>query len=261
VGHFRALVIGLFILSIPLALITTNVRVAISETAVYDYAVQHYGAAERSGIPESELLRANGEIQRYLTHDTSGPLAISVKDKTGKDISLFNARETAHMGDVQDVVQLLFAVQVASIALLLTLAVVLLVLWPPRALFAAALYGSLLTGGIMGMAAFIALTGGFDAAWSQFHGIVFSNDFWKLNPATDHLIQMFPEAFWQRITTMIGAFTLFEAGLISVISLVYLRHSRPEAEPVVIKPQPQLPGPAGHSRPRLAPPDTRHYLQ
>jgi hypothetical protein len=75
VGLFRVLTIGAFILAIPLALITTNIRVAISEKPVYDYAVRHDGAEEASGIPESELLRANGQIHDYLIH---GGLALSI---------------------------------------------------------------------------------------------------------------------------------------------------------------------------------------
>ena len=50
-GLFRALTIGAFILVVPLALITTNIRVAISEKPVYDYAVRHYGAQEASASP------------------------------------------------------------------------------------------------------------------------------------------------------------------------------------------------------------------
>ena len=88
----RAAIIALFILAIPVALIATNIRVAVSEQRVYDYSVKTYDAASRSGIPESELLRANGEIHRFLTAQDPPPLAINVTNSRGVSGSLFTAK-------------------------------------------------------------------------------------------------------------------------------------------------------------------------
>jgi integral membrane protein (TIGR01906 family) len=246
---------------LPLALITTNIRAAFSEQRVYDYAVRNFGAEEASGIPESELIRANAQLVRYLTADDPSPLSISVVNNRGEEEALFTPREIAHMADVRGIVQSVFKAQIATVAFVLTLAVVMLLLWPPRALAAAALYGSLTTGALIGLVGFIALSG-FDSAWSGFHNVLFSNDFWRLDPSTHHLIQMYPEAFWLRVTIALGAATLLEAALIALISGVYLLLSRPgEEEPPVEKPVAAVPGPAGHSRPRVAPPNPRHYIR
>jgi integral membrane protein (TIGR01906 family) len=265
-GIVRIFIIGAIILAIPLALITTTIRAAISEQAVYDYSVKHYHADEVAGIPESELLYANGEIHRYLTGDYSGPLHIEVSYKDGTRGPLFNARETAHMADVRDLVRTTFAVQIAAVAAVLALAVIMLVLWPPRALAAAGLYGSMLTVGILAMGGVLVATG-FDSAWSQFHVIAFANDFWELDPDTDHLIQMYPEAFWERATIAIGGMIVLEAAAIALVSLLYLYISRPQPEPdLPVKPDPALPGRSGHSRPpdsppRLSPPNPRQYIR
>ena len=261
-GLFRALTIGAFILVVPLALITTNIRVAISEKPVYDYAVRHYGAQEASGIRESELLRANDQIHDYLIHDRPGALSITVVDQDGKTGPLFNVTETAHMADVRDLVDQLFMVQALVLGALISLAVIMLVLWPPRALAAAALVGALLTASILAVASLISMTG-FDAAWSQFHVIAFANDFWELNPRTDHLIQMFPEDFWFDITMLIGAATMLQAVLVSAISVGYLVLSRPAREPKAEhapRPAPPRP-PLEERRRRIGPPDPKHYLR
>lgn len=247
-GLFRTLAIGVFILAVPVALITTNIRVAISEQSVYDYSVRKYHAADVSGVPESELIRANSELGRYLTTDEPGQLTIDVRNGQGQTAALFNARETAHMADVRDLVQFMFAVQTLAVALALTLATVMLVLWPPRALAAAALYGAVLTSAVLGMAAIAAMSG-FEAAWSQFHVFAFSNDLWQLDPDADHLIQMFPEAFWQKITMLLGAVTLLEAAALGLGAGAYIFFSRPrDTHDLVIKPVPALPGPGGHQR-------------
>lgn len=261
IGSLRMLLIGAFILLIPLALITTTIRVAISETAVYDYAVRNYGAEKASGIPEAELLAANQEIRDYLVQPDSGPLAPKVTNQAGETGSLFNAKETAHMADVRSLVQFMFKVQVLAVAFMLTLAVVMVVLWPIRALAAAALYGALLTLAVLGLTG-IAAASGFDAAWSQFHGIAFTNDLWELNPRTDHLIQMYPEAFWFDAVTAIGGLIAMQALALGIASGLYLLLSRPR-ETVVAPPEPRaLPERDGHPRhARLAPPNPRHYVR
>jgi integral membrane protein (TIGR01906 family) len=254
---FRAAVIGAFILAIPVALITTNVRIAISEKAVYDYAVQNYGAAEASDIPEQELLRANREIRDYLADQRPGALSPVVTNSDGERENLFNVRETVHMADVRNLVGVLFTAQVISVALVLSLAVAILVLFPPRALAGAALYGSVLTAGFLGLTSLIALAG-FDAAWSQFHGIAFTNDFWELNPRTDHLIQMYPEAFWFDTTMLIGIATLLQALLISGVCVTYLILTGPRNEPKALL-EPALDLRPEHLPAHIAAPDPRHY--
>ncbi|MGH2405726.1 MAG: TIGR01906 family membrane protein [bacterium] len=259
-GLFRALTLIVFIVAIPIALIATNIRVAISEQNVYDYSVREYGAAEVSGIPESELLRANGEIREYLTAEQAAELLIRVRNERGASVGLFSARETAHMADVRDLVQMLFTVQTVSVLAVLTLAVIMIAISSPRAVATAALCGALLTGALLGIAGIIAASG-FDSAWTEFHLVAFSNDLWQLDPTRDHLIQMFPEAFWMAITTLVVTATLLEAALIGGASAVYLLLSRPQTVPLRALPAPEVAGPAGHSRPKLTAPKPRHYFR
>ena len=255
----RALVIGLFILAIPVALITTNIRVATSEQRVYDHAVRSYDADEASGIPEPELLRANGEIKRYLTSGGDGPLEITVLNSEGEIEPLFNPEETTHMADVKGLVRMVFTVQVASVFFVLTLAIM-LAIWSPRSLARGVLEGALLTGGVL-LAAGVVAASGFDAAWTEFHQLAFTNDFWELNPRTDHLIQMFPEAFWQEITTLIVMATLLEAFLMVSASILYLTLTRPPDAELVTLPAPAIAGPAGDPRAKLAPPEPRQLFR
>jgi integral membrane protein (TIGR01906 family) len=218
--------------------------------------VRGYGAADKSGIPESELIRANREIRDYLNGQNAPPLSIAVTTESGGSESLFNARETAHMADVRSLVQSLFTVQVLAVAAVLTLGVAIFALMPLRALAAALLYGALVTAGLLGVAGILAMSG-FDGAWSRFHELSFANDLWQLNPRTDHLIQMYPEAFWQEVTTLIGVFTMLQSFAIAALAAVYLFLTR--QRPAERRTRPELPGRAGHAR--LAPPNPRHYVR
>jgi len=249
----------MFILAIPIALIATNIRVSISEQRVYDYSVKHYDAAEVSNIPEPELLRANEEIHRYLTAQGPAPLAVNVTNARGVRGPLFTAKETAHMADVRDLVQTLFNVQVVAAALALTLAVLLLVFAGPRALAIAALGGALLTGGVLALAG-VAFASGFNSAWTQFHVLAFSNDFWALDPSRDHLIQMFPDAFWRDITALIVFAALVEASLLAGAAATYLVLAGRERRKPVLWPGLATAGAAHRRRPTTAAPRVGHYF-
>lgn len=233
-GLFRSLAFGLLVAAIPVALLTTTVRFAASEPRVYDYSVREYNAEAASRIPEGELVRANRELVSYFTADKAEPLHVVVTNDGGQEEELFNARETAHLADVRDLFQALFTVQVMSVALVLTLAVALLLTSTVRTLVRGALYGSMLTVSLVGASGILAATG-FDSAWQQFHFLAFTNDLWELNPATDHLIQMFPRNFWFDITLLLGAFTMLEALLIGSMAGAYLYVSQgreAEGEPL-----------------------------
>jgi integral membrane protein (TIGR01906 family) len=247
-GILRTLLLAVFMLAIPVALITTTVRAVISEAAVYDYSVREFDAPNAADIPEEELIQANGQIRDYLVSGPSGSLAVRVTDNDGDDVLLFNAREVAHMKDVRDLVQTMFLAQQISVALVLALAVLMIALWPVRVLAAGLLYGAALTGVLVVAAAILAMSG-FDAAWSQFHGIAFTNDLWQLDPDTDHLIQMFPEEFWFQVTSLIGLAVLLEAILVAglaTLCLIFFKSDLTSAK--ADRDRPSLPGRAGHSR-------------
>jgi integral membrane protein (TIGR01906 family) len=260
-GLLRMIVVGLFVLAVPTALITTTIRVAVSEKAFYDYGAQDYGAQETSGIPISELTRANGQVRDYLVSPDAGPLAVTVTDNAGVSGPLFNARETVHMADVRSLVQLMFKIQVLSVALALTLAAAMVILWPTRVLAAAALWGGLLTTAVIGIVGAVALSG-FNAAWTQFHELAFTNSFWQLNPLTDHLIQMYPDQFWQDIATALGGFLMVQAVGLTVLSATYLVLTRPNGNLIEARLRAAQPSRDGHPRhPRLMPPNPRNYVQ
>lgn len=212
----------LFVLALPVFLVTTNVRIAAGEVRLYERGFREYNAAEATGVPLRELDRAAAEIIAYFENDAD--VLRIVVDRGGEEIALFNQRETEHMRDVKDVMRILFRVHEVTLALLLAY-VAGRFLWasesPARTLARESLAGvgvGLLVVGAIGA---FAVTG-FDAAWTTFHEVLFRNDLWRLNPDTDRLIQMFPEAFWQETTYLIGIVTLAQAALIVIAAIAFL---------------------------------------
>jgi integral membrane protein (TIGR01906 family) len=230
VGVFRTAATLLFILCIPVALVTTNIRFMANEPRVYRYAIDEFDAVATTGIERAELIRAGAEIRDYFNNDQD-TLLIEVSED-GRETSLFNARETVHMQDVKDRFQLANRVQEFSTMYVLVYIVV-VVLWAreitPRELAVRVAGGSVLCLLALGVVGAVGMSG-FDQSWEDFHRLIFSNDFWLLNPATDHLIQIFPPDFWESIVFFVGMMVVAEADLLLLGAGLYLGASRHKQE-------------------------------
>jgi len=106
------------------------------------------------------------------------------------DAPLLSASERSHLVDVG---ALLRAVLVAGLGGLITLAAA---RTRRRAWLRVAIRdgAALIVGGALVAAA--AFTLAFDATFSFFHGLFFAAGTWTFNPATDRLVQLYPQEFW-----------------------------------------------------------------
>lgn len=230
---------GLFVVAVPAALIIGAVRFAFSWQPVYTYAITAYHADEVTGISTPQLIAATHVIRNYFTNGQRD-LDITVTDAGGQQSALFNAKEIAHMRDVKSLVRGYYLFLDLSIAYLFCFGTLTLFVRSegPRRLARALLSGSLLTVGLIlsfGVAAVV----GFDQIFVEFHVLSFSNDFWELDPATDHLIQMFQQGFWFDVTMFVSLVTLAAALALAALGATYLLQSS-VAEPAGAPPHGRL---------------------
>jgi integral membrane protein (TIGR01906 family) len=226
VGIIRILAAIVFVVSIPVALVTSNIRFVANQPRVYEYAIDEYDAPAVTGIERSELIRAGAEIRDYFKNDQA-TLDIQVQEG-GRTVSLFNPRETAHMADVKDRFRAVNRAQEFSVLYVIAYIAV-VALWARevtlRTLAMQIAGGSAICFVAIGVVGAFGASG-FDSAWEDFHRLLFNNDFWLLNPATDHLIQIFPPAFWENIVLFIGMLIAAEAALLVVASMIYIGATR-----------------------------------
>lgn len=225
-GVIRGLATLLFVIAIPVALIGTNVRYLANEGRVYEYAFDEYDAPARMGIARAELVRASAELREYFNNDAD--TFFTRVETGGKEVPLFNDRETAHLKDVKQLFGFVFTAQEIAFVYILAY-VVAIFIWarekPLRSLAVQSLIGGLLTIGFIAFLAVFAISG-FERAFEQFHLIAFTNDLWQLNPATDRLIQMFPEEFWFDVTILTGLLSVVEAAIICTLATIHIGVSR-----------------------------------
>lgn len=231
-GFVRSLATLLFIVAVPVALVTTNVRLLVNSPEFYDREFARQQATLRTGLPDTDVKRAGGAIRDYFNNSDNTlyvPLSID-----GRETSFFNPRETAHMRDVKALVRGTYRVEEIAVLYALTY-VVAVFIWARedtlRGLAGQVVTAALATAAFVLVAGAVALTG-FDAAFERFHLVFFSNDLWRLNPATDRLIQMFPPEFWQEATIVLGVMTLVESVVLLGAGVAYTVLTRQPAVPV-----------------------------
>ena len=214
---------ALFIVAVPVFLVLTNVRVAATEPRVFGYSFPKYDVVEVTGVDRAQLDRAAVEMVRYFRN--SEPLLTTRVTIDGQEQALFNPREVLHMRDVKERFQASFRVHEAAFVYIVGY-VAAVFLWsrerPMRRLAEQSILAGVLTAGILATAALTMLVG-FDAMFRQFHLLSFSNDFWMLDPATDRLVQMFPQGFWFDVSLAVGVASVAQGALIAFAGWAYLR--------------------------------------
>lgn len=113
---------------------------------------------------------------------------------------VFNARERVHMADVHGVVVAFFlVVLVAAVILVIGGVMTRGSAWYWRAVARAS---AMLAVGVVVIGVAFALV--FEQAFTIFHDLFFASGTWNFDPATDRLVQLFPDEFWTETSVAIA---------------------------------------------------------
>lgn len=204
-----ALVLGLAVLYAILLL--TAVQAVGTDADFYYREQMKAGILPASGLSEGELRGLDHRLAAYLKGDAS---ALEADPP-------FNAREMTHMRDCFELFERLRHVRGRLIpwAILLTLGGAWVLRDRRRIRQCACLSPLALLLPLGGFALFAALN--FDAAFTLFHRLLFRNDLWLLNPATDLLIRICPESMFMAMGARILIFSLLAVAAV-VAAMVLL---------------------------------------
>ncbi len=184
----------LFILCLPILLLTASLGWAVNSLWLYKYGFQKYDASQTTGLAEVELETAATGLISYFNSDDEDITLTVVKD--GEPFELFNEREVAHLRDVKNLIWLDYCFLLGTLIYILGYAGFSLIRgkdW--RWLAWGLVWGSGITLALI-LALGVGILLGFDQLFWQFHVISFANELWQLDPARDYLIMLFPQDFW-----------------------------------------------------------------
>ena len=92
----------LFILCLPILLISISIGLAVNSLRLYQYGFEKYNVSQTAGLDEAELEKAARGLISYFSSGEEYINLTVVKD--GKPFVLFNQREVAHLKDVKGLI-------------------------------------------------------------------------------------------------------------------------------------------------------------
>ena len=223
----RAAATPLFVVAIPIFLISASVAWAFNDLGLYTRGFDKYNIPAVTGIEREDLIQVGREIRAYL-HSTREPLDVRTTIY-GREQQLFNYREVIHMADVKDLLWVVYSA--GALAFIFMAGIGGLGFARKGRSFAPTLARRILLGAeaTVGLVLFVGLLSliAFDRLFLLFHQISFANDFWQLDPQRDFLIMMFPQGFWLDATFFVAFLTLGGTAFLAVASGGYLVLRRP----------------------------------
>ncbi len=219
--YFKILINILFILSIPVFLITTNTRLLINSPFVYSMEFNKMDIASKTKIEPQELLSISRQIRSYFNNNQD---YLNIQTFiNGIKQPLFNDREISHMLDVKKLVKMTYSTQLIS-GFFLGLMFFIDFIFRKKTLRRNLFWGSLITvAGIIIIG--IGVLFSFDQIFILFHQLSFTNDLWILDPSKDYLIKIFNPEFFYDSTIYIAVATIVESLII--LSLLRFMHIKP----------------------------------
>ncbi len=216
----------LFILCLPILLLTASLSWAVNSLWLYQCGFEEYSVSQTTGLAEVELEKAAKGLISYFNSDEEYISLTVVKD--GQPFELFSQREAFHLKDVKGLIWLDYWVLLGTLVYALTYAGVSLFrrrkrYW--RRLAWGVVGGSGVTLALM-LALGLGMLLGFDQLFLQFHLISFTNELWQLDPTKDYLIMLFPQGFWFDATLFCVLATVIGAVVLGGVAGIYLKRTR-----------------------------------
>lgn len=181
-------------------------------------------AAALSGYSEPDLRFVTNAILHDLV---LGPPDFAV-DVNG--VAVLEERERGHMRDVRTVFAGFAVLALGAAGLLIGLVAGARRMGHPERTWAAVASGMRwLIGGIVVAGVIVAVA--FDAVFEIFHQVFFPGGNYTFDPRTDHLVQLFPFAFWSETTIVLGAVIIVLAAGLAVVTGRRARAARPGVVP------------------------------
>lgn len=179
-----------------LALLLSSIHMVIFNPSYFEKKFTQNNTSEVVGVSESDLYQANQILLEYVV-DKRDNMDFNIV-VNGFEESYFNQREKDHMVDVKALYVNSVTVRNSAYSVAFFSFMLLFFVYKTKSfnVYRRGLYEALaLMGSFIAAIAFYAMID-FDAFWTSFHQVFFTNDLWLLNPFTDRMIMMYTLDFF-----------------------------------------------------------------
>lgn len=213
----------LFVLCLPVLLLTASLAGAANSLWLYEYGFEKYDVSQTTGLAKADLEKAAEGLIGYFNSDEEYISLTVVKD--GEPLELFNQQEVIHLRDVKGLIRLDYRLLLGTLIYALAYGGVSL-LWQRKKHWRRLAWGVTVGSGVT-LASMLALGLGtllnFDRLFLQFHRLSFANELWMLDPSRDYLIMLFPQGFWFDAALFCTAVTAGLAAVLGGAGVIYLK--------------------------------------
>lgn len=209
------------------ALLFTSLQLCMNDEGWYYAQYEKMNLAGRIGISTQDITKALMRLVDYMEGRVDS-IQLTVTENN-EPVEMYNERETLHMLDVRALYQAWrgvrdFGVMAAAVllfaALYLTQKDMRLRLLSRAFSWAAAAFNALAAA----LAIFAAVD--FNAFWTAFHHLFFTNDLWLLSYATDRMIRICPQELFSGIIARFALFFLVPFAALFALSLFGARRKK-----------------------------------
>jgi integral membrane protein (TIGR01906 family) len=203
VNVFKNAATWLFIICLPVLLLTLVIGILANSLWLYNNSAARYGVAEslaKTGLHVSDA-ELSGIYDKLIHYYNSNEDYVNITvDSEGKQVDILTPEETQHFKDVKGLIRLDYGVFAGVLVVCLAAAGLDLFLWRDRRRLAWSLIG----GGIFTLALLLVLLAldrfyGFDNLFLQFHFMFFNNMYWS---SPGNMLLLFPENLFIDAATM-----------------------------------------------------------
>lgn len=169
----------------------------------YESFYQENKTAQALEMSLSDLMKGTSHLLDYIQEKEANlEVEVVVNDRV---VSMYNQKEIDHMVDVLDLFKTLKVIQWSFYGFFIIM-MGYWIIFKRTTFISDVLKASKLALGIMGVimgSLLIVAVVDFNWFWTVFHQVLFDNELWLLNPATDRLIVMVPLHFFQQLVLAI----------------------------------------------------------
>lgn len=202
-------------------IVIASVSTSVFEIDFYKEQQKELNVAANMALTQEDVTGAT-IIALMYTKGHTNDLTYMV-ERGNESFDIYSSQDKEHMIDVQNLYRSAYSVMVFAFVMLSILSIVLIVKRKEVNVFMLtsvynkmSLY-SIIVVILLGIFAFV----NFNVFWTYFHKVFFTNDLWLMNPATDALVNLFPEALFSALVFKIITRFIILFGLTNIVAYGY----------------------------------------